>query len=122
MTTPPPPQEDIVEKMIPCRTGVTVYVSDPGFVCLSQPQPFCDDAVIALHPDLIPNVIALLQEALVEAKQDPPIEVEDVAAEKRAEWEAEQAKKKAAAEAAAAREKAAAEEAAKSPPKKKGAN
>lgn len=67
-----------MHKMIPERYGCEVYVSDVGNVCIRQKfDPHLDFETVIMHPDIVPTVLSLLQEALAEAKQNPPPAVED---------------------------------------------
>ena len=58
-------------------TEVTVYDSDTGLICISQPVMCEDDAVILLHPSQIDLLIEWLKEAKKETEERnqtlPPI-------------------------------------------------
>lgn len=66
-----------MNKMIPDRMGVEVYVSESGYVCLRQTPELMAEELVILHPDIVPNVLSLMQEALAVALQDPPLAIED---------------------------------------------
>ncbi|AMV16581.1 hypothetical protein [Planctomyces sp. SH-PL14] len=61
---------------IPTRSGVEVYVSQGGFVCLKQEDDqHCEGySIVALDKELIPQTIEFLQAALELANNGAPKE------------------------------------------------
>ena len=54
------------------RYGNHVYVSDKGYVCISQKTPGSDDSVILLAPDEVESLVDRLHEAYQEALDHVP--------------------------------------------------
>jgi hypothetical protein len=57
------------------RDGVEVYASDAGFVCIKQINFVQEETIVTVHPDDVPQLIKLIEEAQQEAlhiQHDPP--------------------------------------------------
>lgn len=59
-----------MEYVLEPREKTKVYVSDHGWVCISQEDSqTADEGILALHPDDIPQLVDFLMKAMKEAKE-----------------------------------------------------
>ncbi len=59
-----------MERMIPPRDAIEVYVNQNGFVCIKQTCHFEGEKVVMLEPEHVPTIVQWLQECLAEVEEE----------------------------------------------------